>query len=488
MNKSSHEVEEKVLANADALCFEETLAKERRQLKESSNIARVEQREEAVRQQARNNNLEDDNVTGNRIEGDNGNRGNRVVKSSKESSIEVIVPLTHTTKHPDHVSQSITNDDNIKKEPSTSPTKGVPSLKSSSVKAPPPPPAKPPRNYDHNVPLSVERGDAKNEDMMIVKSPVVVEQLAGNVKVSDSAGPSLVTFVPKQPVTPVQPGLKPPMSLATSTPKTSSHVSFSNTVTEIPHTAISPASSSSDSSSSSGGVNGTNKPKKIPPPPPPRKSSRNLTASAVVSQPTVRSPSPPAYENINTLKEKAKEKKKVTDSPKAFHPFTKHQKSRTHNNMNGPDSEEQNLQPDSGAKSPEHVSKHHPGEQEGVRGVEGSDTDSCNSAHATEIVQISGTVRRRTPTGSKETSPSPQVNSVKVNKDPKKVPPPPPVRKTSALTDGVTANGEVVKVGNGSIMGNGDSVSGNALSTVQPVDIRSLSPASLKRYEETEIY
>ena len=450
--ETARDRKKKISSSADALRFEKTLELAQRQLKETNNIANAEQRQEAVRQQIYNNNLDD-----------------------IDTNAEVNIPLTDTTRKLSQVSQSLGEDNVIKKDSPKSPTKRVPNKPDSPVKTPPPPPAKPPRTYDHNSP------DGKTGDIMIVKSPVVVEQIAG---VAESVcaplpGPCLSTFAAAdQQTSPVRSGPKPPMSLATSTPKNASHVSFSNTVTEIPDAAMSPASSSSSDSSGSTST----KPKKIPPPPPPRKSNRNPTT--VTTQPTARAPSPPAYENLDKLKQMTEEKR--AESPKGFRPLSKYQKelaSGIYSNMNRPDLQDQKVQPDTIVRSPEHTAKHRVPEL--VKGADVSDSDSSISA---EIVQISGTVRRRTPSSSKENSPSPSVNSNNGAKDVKKVPPPPPVRKTSALTDGkLNGKEDVVKIGNGDVVniGNGDV---KKLSASQPVDTRSLSPASLKRYEETEIY
>ena len=553
--EDSRERKKKISSNADSLRFEKTIELAQRQLKETNNIANAELRQEAVRQQMYNNN--------------NGN-------NNPLPEQQVTIPLTDTTKRLSLVSQTLTDDNTIKKDCPKSPKKVVPlpqKLAQSPTKTPPVPPTKPPRTYDHDSPthpdldtvLQEQHGDIVNSnipgDIMIVKSPVVIEQVApavnvtiaqssnsnsGSVVAAPIPGPCLSTFTAgssssasstnSDPPTPTKTAAKPPSSLAaSSTPKsTASHsVTFASTVTEIPD-PMSPASNCSDSSGSSASSGSK---KKVPPPPPPRKSSRlptsTSTTSAASSTTTTtqstagagasagappRPPSPPAYENLDTLKQKVQsksEQQESSPSPKGFRPLSKYQKelaSGIYSNMNRPDLQDQKVQADKIVRSPEHTAKHRPPLDSVTR--DGSDTDS-----APELEQLSATVRRRiTPNGSKENSPSPQANpssstnstTASILKDQKKVPPPPPVRKTSALTSENNGNNGVKVVGNGDAtavkVGNGDVVSNigngsvssaspnsNKLSTGKQqqkrmIDTRSLSPASLRKYEETEIY
>ena len=442
-----------------------------------------------------------------------------VYQQADLAGTQVSIPLTDTTKRLSVVSQTLLDNEELKKDSPKSPTKKViqspqsPTKKivqspggSRPTKIPPSPPTKPPRTYDHESPTHTP-------EVVMVQSPVVVAQPVGQGKRPSAIGiakskpaplPTMSTFSAPgngkgtseevKKLTSPTTRKQPPMSLATSTPKTVSHVSFSSMVTEIPG-AMSPTSTSSQESTSS------SRPKKIPPPPPPRKSSRvtaakkNSPKTGAVSngQPANQRPaSPPTYENIENLGIKLKEEdtankqgnsvnakaKPETPPPKpplqGFRPLTKYQQELAggiYSNLNRPDLQEQKIKHEEVVRSPEHTSKLRAGGEAALLTKDGSDTDSSSS----ELTQFSATIRRRTPPGgSKENSPSPQQTT---NKDAKKIPPPPPVRKTSALTEGqsnggLVANGDICKLSPG----------------LGKPDVRSLSPASLKRYEETEIY
>jgi len=261
------------------------------------------------------------------------------------------------------------------------------------------------------------------------------------------ASPRLSTFAPEAP-TPARAPLAPPIS--SSTPKQvllpggtlpkHVHVTFSSDVTEISDTPD----------------NG--KPRKIPPPPPPRKSSRNAVVKAPSPknprQQGARPPSPPTYENIENLGINPEEaaagsttkprsagaeaaRGKAATSPVRPRPMTRYQHELAEGiyaNMNRPDLQGQRIRPvDVINNSPK---------RSDVREVSPASSDSTNTSTSTSSIdsQIGGIVRKiHAPNGTKSplTAPpaptqAPVQGDGKVRKG--KVPPPPPVRKTSTLS------------------------------------------------------
>ena len=277
-------------------------------------------------------------------------------------------------------------------------------------------------------------------------------------------------------------------------------VSFSSTVTEIP----------SLSSSSQDGA----RPKKVPPPPPPRKSSRSTvlspSANKVSQRLQLQSGSPPTYENIDNFPKKGQSNNspnptnasKLPNSPTSripqvsgTKPMTRYQQelaSGIYANLNRPDLQEQKMRPMEAVKT---------------ASLDKSPEDDTEESESSSE-ESQGTVKRRP--ASKETSPQPptdnkdSMSSADQSKhsiigeesqpnDGKRLPPPPPVRKTSTLSQNATEIQNIQSVAGTKLSPDGGSKipkmsSGFLQKKLTNGDLKSSKSVRDRQYNETEIY
>ena len=415
---ASRERKKRLTTQGDTLRFEKTLEIAQKQLKETQHMQEIEQRQERI-------------LTGLYREGSgdrNSDSGGSVVNSPKSSA-----PLTEVTQKLTNAlaKGTVVEADGMKARsmsPHGSPQRTA-KIAKPIIKAQSPveenPPSKPPRTMEYQSP----------EARSPVKSPVkvITKRMSPQRQSAPLPHPGLNRLSGALPETPGRPPLNMPPPPATSTPKPDGpHVTFSSAITEIKGTP----------------VVGVTK-KRVPPPPPPRNSSRTPGGRSSASpsptpQTMMRAASPHTYENIENYPDQSvpqspSKKDKVGRLPspvkakpasptKGKPPLNKFQKeiaAGIYSNMNRPDLQEQRVNP-----------------AVVVRDASLSDGGSRDQSSDSDGSNTTDTIKRK-----------PKLNG-KVNgnhkpavapKGPRKIPPPPPQRKTSALTKG-TEGGEDKKL------------------------------------------
>ena len=290
---ASRERKKKITVNQEAMRFEKSLELAQKQLRETNNIAELEQRQEKLL--------------------------NGLIKQELVGGKDPLVAPTDGAKK-GSVSSKLVPKGSVQKDgPVVKPigtAGGHKGNRQNGPKSPEPegqnPPQKPPRTMLHEStpPQSKEQGGntERGPETVSVKSTanIIVSSEGGHyaarpvpqppitaASMSTFAGPNGRSLVQTPPSRLHEIGStgKPPMPppQCTSTPMAtgngnSKNVTFSPSVTEI------------------GDTSPDQKNKKVPPPPPPRRSSRSsLRVQSPQSTPTRRGTSPPAYENIENF-------------------------------------------------------------------------------------------------------------------------------------------------------------------------------------------